>query len=146
MRVRSQKRKEVRMYDQNTGEFIPEAEAQPTMVTPQGIQAQENNLRYCQPQNQYQQPLNGPQVSVFNNIQQVKSNGIGTAGFILALISFLFSWMPDIGWVVWFLGALFSVIGCFKQPRGLAITGAILSFFDLILLISVLGALSTIFH
>ena len=134
------------MYDQNTGEFIPEAEAQSTMVTPQRIQAQESNPHYCQSQTQYQQPLNVPQVSVFNNNQQVQSNGIGTAGFVLALISFLFSWMPGIGWVVWFLGALFSVIGCFKQPRGLAIAGAILSFFDLILLISVLGALSTIFH
>lgn len=62
------------MYDQNTGEFIPEAETQPTTVNPQETQIQQN-----QPQPQYP---NNQQVSVINNIQQAKSNGIGTAGFV----------------------------------------------------------------
>lgn len=134
MRVRSQKRKEVRMYDQNTGEFIPEAETQPTTVNPQETQIQQN-----QPQPQYP---NNQQVSVINNIQQAKSNGLGTAGFVLALIAFLFSWIPGVNWVIWFLGALFSVIGCFKQPRGLAIAGTVISFIDIIILISVIGAIA----
>ena len=134
MRVRSRKRKEVRMYDQNTGEFIPEAETQPTTVNPQETQIQQN-----QPQPQYP---NNQQVSVINNIQQAKSNGLGTAGFVLALIAFLFSWIPGVNWVIWFLGALFSVIGCFKQPRGLAIAGTVISFIDIIILISVIGAIA----
>lgn len=122
------------MYDQNTGEFIPEAETQPTTVNPQETQIQQN-----QPQPQYP---NNQQVSVINNIQQAKSNGLGTAGFVLALIAFLFSWIPGVNWVIWFLGALFSVIGCFKQPRGLAIAGTVISFIDIIILISVIGAIA----
>lgn len=134
MRVRSQKRKEVRMYDQNTGEFIPEAETRPTTVSPQETQIQQN-------QSQPQYP-NNPQVSVINNIQQTKSNGIGTAGFVLALISFLFCWVPGVNWVVWFLGAIFSIIGCFKEPRGLAIAGTVISSIDIIVLISIIGAIA----
>lgn len=134
MRVRSQKRKEVRMYDQNTGEFIPEAETRPTTVNPQETQIQQN-----QPQPQYP---NNQQVSVINNIQQTKSNGIGTAGFVFALISFLFCWAPGVNWVIWFLGAIFSIIGCFKEPRGLAIAGTIISFIDIIVLISIIGAIA----
>ena len=122
------------MYDQNTGECIPEAETQPTTVNPQETQIQQN-----QPQPQYP---NNQQVSVINNIQQAKSNGLGTAGFVLALIAFLFSWIPGVNWVIWFLGALFSVIGCFKQPRGLAIAGTVISFIDIIILISVIGAIA----
>ena len=129
MRVRSQKRKEVRMYDQNTGEFIPEAETRPTTVNPQETQIQP-------------QYPNNPQLSVINNIQQSKSNGLGTAGFVLALISFLFCWVPGVNWVVWFLGAIFSIIGCFKEPRGLAIAGTIISFIDIIILISLIGAIA----
>lgn len=129
MRVRSQKRKEVRMYDQNTGEFISEAGAQPTMVSPQETQIQP-------------QYPNNPQLSVINNIQQSKSNGLGTAGFVLALISFLFCWVPGVNWVVWFLGAIFSIIGCFKEPRGLAIAGTVISSIDIIVLISIIGAIA----
>ena len=122
------------MYDQNTGEFIPEAETRPTTVSPQETQIQQN-----QPQPQYP---NNPQLSVINNIQQSKSNGLGTAGFVLALISFLFCWVPGVNWVVWFLGAIFSIIGCFKEPRGLAIAGTIISFIDIIVLISIIGAIA----
>ena len=70
-----------------------------------------------------------------------QTNGMGTAGFVLALISFLFSWIPGVSYLVWFLGALFSFIGLFKQPKGLAIAGFILSFFDLIVVIFVSSAL-----
>ena len=122
------------MYDQNTGEFIPEAETQPTTVNPQETQIQQN-----QPQPQYP---NNPQLSVINNIQQSKSNGLGTAGFVLALISFLFCWVPGVNWVVWFLGAIFSIIGCFKEPRGLAIAGTVISSIDIIVLISIIGAIA----
>ncbi len=80
---------------------------------------------------------------VINQIKK-KSNGLGTAGFILALIAVCLSWIPIIqmvGGVLWFLGLLFSFIGVFKAPRGLAIAGLIISLIDLIILIAVFGAL-----
>ena len=117
------------MYDQNTGEFIPEAKTRPTTVNPQETQIQP-------------QYPNNPQLSVINNIQQSKSNGLGTAGFVLALISFLFCWVPGVNWGVWFLGAIFSIIGCFKEPRGLAIAGTVISSIDIIVLISIIGAIA----
>jgi hypothetical protein len=73
--------------------------------------------------------------------QQPKSNSVGTAGFVLALISLFLGWIPVLGWVLWVLGLLLSFVGIFKSPRGLAITGLILSFIDLILLIFVFAGL-----
>ena len=72
----------------------------------------------------------------------MKSNGIGVAGFVLALIAVFLGWIPILGWVLWFLGALLSFIGVFKQPRGLAIAGLIISFIGIILLLVVFGALA----
>lgn len=74
-----------------------------------------------------------------------QSNGTGTAGFILALISLVLSWMPGVGWIVWFLGFLLSFIGMFKAPRGLAITGFIISIIDLIILLVFVGVLASFF-
>ena len=65
-----------------------------------------------------------------------QSNGTGTAGFVLSLIALILSWLPGVGWVVWFLGFLLSFIGIFKSPRGLAITGFIISIIDLIILVA----------
>ena len=80
-------------------------------------------------------------------VQQVarESNGVGTAGFVLALISLMFSWLPGIGWVVWFLGFLLSFIGMFKSPRGLAIAGFLISIIDLIILVSIIGGVASLF-
>ena len=88
-------------------------------------------------QNQQSQP---GQTVIINQVAQ-KSNGIGTAGFVLALIALFLGWIPYIGWVLWFLGFLFSFIGLFKKPAGLAIAGFIISIIDIILLILVFGAL-----
>lgn len=76
--------------------------------------------------------------------QSNQSNGTGTAGFVLALISLILSWVPGVGWVVWFLGFLLSFTGMFKSPRGLAITGFIISIIDLIILVVVIGSLAGI--
>ena len=78
-------------------------------------------------------------------IQQPKSNGLGTAGFVLALLGLLFSWVPVFGWIVWFLGAVFSFCGIFKSPRGLAIAGLIISFLGLIVLIVAAGFILALF-
>lgn len=76
---------------------------------------------------------------------EVKKNGIGTAGFILALIGLVFCWVPILDWILWFLGALFSFIGVFKKPRGLSIAGLIISFIGVIIIIAVIGAVAAAF-
>lgn len=63
--------------------------------------------------------------------QRYKSNGLGTAGFITSLLGLLLSWIPVLGWILWLVGALLSLIGVFKSPRGLAVTGIILSLITL---------------
>ena len=68
-------------------------------------------------------------------------NGIGLAGFIIALVSFFTGEIPVIGWIIWLLGAIFSIIGLFKKPKGFAIAGTILSFFALIVIIMIVGAI-----
>ena len=63
--------------------------------------------------------------------QRYKSNGLGIAGFITSLLGLLLSWIPILGWILWLVGVLLSLIGVFKSPRGLAITGLILSLITL---------------
>ena len=74
-------------------------------------------------------------------VQGGRSNGMGTAGFVFALLAFFVCWVPIVDFIVWFLGALFSFIGLFKAPRGLAIAGFILSFIGIIILLTFFGAL-----
>ncbi|RRK09684.1 zinc-ribbon domain-containing protein [Lactiplantibacillus garii] len=71
-----------------------------------------------------------------------KSNGLGTAGFVLALIGLFTSVIPFVDWVIWFLGALFSFIGLFRQPRGLAIAGFIISFIGVIIILTIATAIA----
>lgn len=71
-----------------------------------------------------------------------KSNGLGTAGFVLALLGVIFCWIPVLNWILWLLGLIFSFIGVFKKPKGLAITGLVLSFISIIVIIAVLGAVA----
>lgn len=78
---------------------------------------------------------------VIVNVEQTKSNSLGTAGFVLALLAIVFSWVPVVDFILWFLGALFSFIGLFKSPRGLAVTGFILSFIGIIIIIAIVGSI-----
>lgn len=75
-------------------------------------------------------------------IQPRRSNGLGTAGFILALIAMLGCWIPVLSWILWTLGFLFSFIGIFKSPRGLAIAGLIISIAGLAMILITVGALA----
>ena len=70
---------------------------------------------------------------IIQNTKQ-RSNGLGTAGFVLALLGLILCWIPILDWLLWFLGALFSFIGVFKAPRGLAIAGFVISFINFIVL------------
>ncbi len=75
----------------------------------------------------------GKQTIIIN--QSPRSNGIGVAGFVLALIALFLGWVPVWGWLLWLLGLIFSFCGIFKTPRGLAVAGLIISLVDLIFLI-----------
>jgi len=79
---------------------------------------------------------NAPQVVVVEK----KGNGMGTAGFVLALLGLIFCWVPVLDWILWLLGLIFSIIGMFKPKKGLAIAGLIISFIFLIAIFAFVGA------
>ncbi|MBU3852808.1 MAG: hypothetical protein H9789_03080 [Candidatus Paraprevotella stercoravium] len=89
------------------------------------------------------QPQQQPQQTIVLQQEQGKSNGMGTAGFVLALIGLFLSWIPFLGWTIWILGLIFSIIGIFRKPKGLAIAGLCISCIGLILLILLAGALAS---
>lgn len=89
-----------------------------------------------------QQPQQANQTTVIVN--ERKSNGIGTAGFVFALLGIILSWVPVVDFVIWFLGLLFSFIGLFKAPRGLAITGFLLSIIGIIIIIAIFGSIAAL--
>ncbi|MDD3742377.1 MAG: hypothetical protein PHX54_01985 [Lentimicrobiaceae bacterium] len=70
-----------------------------------------------------------------------KTNGIGTAGFVLALLAIFLGWVPILGWLIWLTGLILSFVGIFKEPKGLAIAGLVISLIGIILLLTVFGAL-----
>lgn len=76
---------------------------------------------------------NGGQTIIVN--QAPKGNSIGTAGFVLAIIGVIFSWVPVFGWIAWVLGLIFSFVGIFKEPKGLSIAGLVLSLIGIVILI-----------
>jgi hypothetical protein len=57
---------------------------------------------------------------------QQQSNGVGVAGFVLALHA-IFLRNTLSGAILWILGLVLSFAGLFKKPRGLAIAGFIIS-------------------
>lgn len=86
-----------------------------------------------------------PKQTIIINQQPSRSNGVGVAGFVLALIAVFFGWVPVLGWILWLLGLILSACGIFKVPRGLAIAGLVISLIGLILLLLVFGALAAAF-
>lgn len=61
-----------------------------------------------------------------------ETNGMGTAGFVLAVISLCGSWLPFVGGLTWLLGLIFSIIGVTRRPRGLAVAGLVISIVSLV--------------
>lgn len=92
---------------------------------------------------------NDPKQTIYVNIPDYagnnNSNGMGIAGFVLALISLFIGYIPIFGWIIWLLGAIFSIVGMFKEPRGFAIAGFVISFIDIILIILLGAAIYTFF-
>lgn len=60
-------------------------------------------------------------------------NGIGTAGFILAVLGVLCFWIPVLGQILWLLGLTFSCAGMFRKPKSFAVAGLVLSLAGLVL-------------
>ena len=81
---------------------------------------------------QYTQPY-------YNQPQPSRSNGLGVTGFVLSVLALLLGWVPVIGWIVWLLGLIFSLIGIFRKPRGLAIAGLLLSLLAFIVILYMTG-------
>ena len=81
---------------------------------------------------------------IVNTTQPTRSNGVGTAGFVLALIGLFLSWIPILGWLIWFLGLILSFCGIFRTPKGLAIAGLVVSLIDFIVLVAVLGTVASL--
>jgi hypothetical protein len=79
-----------------------------------------------------------PPTIVIQNAEK-KGNGMGVAGFVLALIALFLGWVPILGWILWLLGLIFSIVGMFKKPKGLAIAGLVISLIGIILIIFVFG-------
>lgn len=61
------------------------------------------------------------------------SNGVGTAGFILAIFAIFLAWIPVFGWFLWLIAFLMSFFGMFKKPRGLAVAGFLISISSLLI-------------
>jgi len=84
--------------------------------------------------------------------QAQEKNGMGIAGFVLAMVALFSSWVPFARWIFWLLGLIFSLIGLGKQPKGFAIAGLIISLIGLALIVviivlgvAVLGVLGGLF-
>ncbi len=57
-----------------------------------------------------------------------RTNGLGTAGFVLSLITFIFGWVPVFGWIIWIL-----------------IAGFIISLIDIILILFLFAVIAAAF-
>ena len=86
----------------------------------------------------------GQQIIIHNTTQK-SSNGIGIAGFVMALIALFLGFIPVLGWILWALGFLLSVIGLFITPRGIAIAGLIISLIGVIILITAAAYIASFF-
>jgi hypothetical protein len=97
-----------------------------------------------QPQQQQPQPPQPGQTVVYVNQQEAPPrNGIGTAGFILALLGLIFCWVPGLGLVLGVIGLILSLIGLSRRPRGLAIAGVCICAPGLILGIIIVAGMAT---
>ncbi len=88
---------------------------------------------------QQPQPVVNPNVLTNNTttvvVEGSRSNSMGVAGFIIALLGLVFCWVPVVDLILWLLGFIFSLIGLFKAPRGMAIAGLVLSLIIIFIII-----------
>lgn len=84
--------------------------------------------------------------------QPTPKNGLGTAGFVLGLLSALFAMIPIIGIIAWpmaFLGLIFGIVGISRvgkgvaTNKGLSIAGTVLAAVGLVICITWAAALGS---
>ena len=117
---------------------------------PAGMMPQQPIYRQSYMSGNYQQPQPTMTNTSANNsttiyVEGGRSNSMGVAGFVIALIGLIFCWLPVVNFILWFLGLVFSVVGLFKAPRGLAIAGFVLSIIVIILIVMVIGGIASAF-
>jgi hypothetical protein len=81
-------------------------------------------------------------------VVESKSNGIGTAGFVLALLTLFLGWIPVLGWIMWLLGLIFSAVGISKAKKvnkgmGLSVAGLVISLIGVLIVFVIAGSLAT---
>ena len=119
------------------------------IVVPQSVQSEKviNPYTSVQRQQSVMYDSQRPVVNVYTMVSAKKEkNGIGLAGFILSILCLVISWAPGVNIVMWFLGLVFSAVGVFKRPKGLAIAGLVISMISIliiILLAAVIGELAS---
>ena len=106
-------------------------------------QQQPNYQQQYTQQPPYQQPPQQTYQQQYYVEPPRKTNAMGIVGFILALLGIFLGWIPLIGWLIWLLGLIFSFIGVFKVPRGLAIAGLIVSLLGLLVIVLITGGFWT---
>lgn len=125
------------------GEQIPEEAVKCMYCTAWLTEQHPSQTQRSEDMTSNQQPLYDGKNMYANEIQPARGkNGIGIAGLVLSIIGFVLCWLPFANVILWFLGFLFSFIGLFKRPKGVAIAGFIISIICLavmILLVYVLG-------
>ena len=62
---------------------------------------------------------------------------------MLSIIGLVLCWVPFADFILWFLGFLFSFIGMFKRPKGVAIAGLVISIVCLVVLIVIFSVVGT---
>lgn len=80
--------------------------------------------------------------TIIINQQETKSNGIGVAGFVLAIIALFLGWIPVLGWILWILGLILSIVGMTRKPKGLSIAGLVISLIGIILQLVIFSAIA----
>ena len=61
----------------------------------------------------------------------------------MSIIGLVLCWVPFADFILWFLGFLFSFIGMFKRPKGVAIAGLVISIVCLVVLIVIFSVVGT---
>ena len=92
---------------------------------------------------QYAASAQTPQQTVIVNGKQ--SNGVGTAGLVFALLTWLGFPIPGVGIIASILflvlGALLSLVGLFGKPKGAAVAGLIICGIDVFLVFAAISAM-----
>lgn len=89
--------------------------------------------QYAPQQPQYQAPqYQAPQYQYQYQIAPRQVNGMGIAGFVLALVGAVFFWCPILDAILSLLAVIFSGFGMRKEPKGLAIAGLVIGLIALV--------------